>query len=160
MTEEGLCHAHCWSLNICWKTTAFEMPSLPCANCQRHAPAKDRQPNLASLAGRCSLAPMTFTIKETFKVPQALTAQVTTPGKGCRDSCWKRPQAHYYIRRKLVSCQFLVKPLPSLGCFTTMCQMFREVSPSKQESSFWFTNDRQKTTLESASAPGCGGWFA
>lgn len=99
-------------------------------------PSTDRQPNLASLAGRCSLAPMTFAIRDSFKVPLALTAQVTPPGKGCRDSCWKSPQAHYHTRRKLVSCQFLAKPLPSLGCFAAMCQMFREVSPSKQESSF------------------------
>jgi len=124
------------------------MASLQRARCQRHAPARDRQLNLASLAGRCSLAPTTFTIKESVKVPQALTAQVTPPGKGCRDSCWKHPQAHHYMRRKRVSCQLLAKPLPSLGCFTTMCQMFREVSPSKQESSFSFTNNKQKTTLE------------
>lgn len=39
---------------------------LLCASCQRHVPARDRQPSLASLTGRCSLAPMTFTIKENF----------------------------------------------------------------------------------------------
>lgn len=38
--------------------------------------------------------------------------------------------------------------------------MFREVRPSRQETSFWFTNDRPKPTLEPASASGCDGWFA
>lgn len=89
----------------------------------------DRQPRLASLAGRCSLAPMTFTIKESLEVPRALTAQVTPSGSGCRDPCWKCPRAHYRTRRKHASCQFLVKPLPSLGCIAAMCQMFRELSP-------------------------------
>lgn len=68
---------------------------------------------------------------KSFKVLPLLIIHGTPPGKGCRDSCWKQPRAHYCTRRKLVGCQLLVKPLPSLGCFTTVCQMFRELSPKQ-----------------------------